>query len=144
MIYCIVEGRTDCIILTKVFDVVKADVKIIVSNGFPSMPAVARTIMSYMEQEDKVMIVCDQDNFMEGSYGKDMLGFLLRGAMNNPSFALFTFDPNIDYLVAKSNNDRRWKSKPDEIERMVNENIESIMRDETIIRIIEFVNNLGS
>lgn len=45
MIYCIVEGKTDCIILTKVFDIVKVEVKIIVSNGFPSMPAVARTII---------------------------------------------------------------------------------------------------
>lgn len=139
MIYCIVEGRTDCIILTRVFNVVQADVKIIVSNGFPSMPAVARTIMSYMEQEDKVMIICDQDNFEEGSYGKDMLGFLLRGAMNNPSFALFTFDPNIDYLVANSEKDRRWKSNPDEIEKRINENIESILKDETINKIIEFV-----
>ena len=139
MIYCIVEGRTDCIILTRVFNVVQADVKIIVSYGFPSMPAVARTIMSYMEQEDKVMIVCDQDKFVEGSYGKDLLGFLLRGAMNNPSFALFTFDPNIDYLLAKSEKDRRWKSNPDEIERRINENIKSILKDETINRIIEFV-----
>lgn len=139
MIYCIVEGRTDCIILMRVFNVVQADVKIIVSNGFPSMPAVARTIMSYMEQEDKVMIICDQDNFEEGSYGKDMLGFLLRGAMNNPSFALFTFDPNIDYLVANSEKDRRWKSNPDEIEKRINENIESILKDETINKIIEFV-----
>lgn len=139
MIYCIVEGRTDCIILMRVFNVVQADVKIIVSNGFPSMPAVARTIMSYMEQEDKVMIICDQDNFEEGSYGKDMLGFLLRGAMNNPSFALFTFDPNIDYLVANSEKDRRWKNNPDEIEKRINENIESILKDETINKIIEFV-----
>ena len=139
MIYCIIEGKTDCIILTKVFDIVKAEVKIIVSNGFPSMPAVARTIMSYMEQEDKVMIVCDQENFMEGSYGKDMLGFLLRGAMNNPSFAMFTFDPNIDYLVAKSDEDRGWKSNPSEIERRVNENIEPILKDVTINRIIEFI-----
>lgn len=139
MIYCIVEGRTDCIILMRVFNVVQADVKIIVSNGFPSMPAVARTIMSYMEQEDKVMIICDQDNFEEGSYGKDMLGFLLRGAMNNPSFALFTFDPNIDYLVANSEKDRRWKRNPDEIEKRINENIESILKDETINKIIEFV-----
>lgn len=139
MIYCIVEGRTDCIILMRVFNVVQADVKIIVSNGFPSMPAVARTIMSYMEQEDKVMIICDQDNFEEGSYGKDTLGFLLRGAMNNPSFALFTFDPNIDYLVANSEKDRRWKSNPDEIEKRINENIESILKDETINKIIEFV-----
>lgn len=123
----------------RVFNVVQADVKIIVSNGFPSMPAVARTIMSYMEQEDKVMIICDQDNFEEGSYGKDMLGFLLRGAMNNPSFALFTFDPNIDYLVANSEKDRRWKSNPDEIEKRINENIESILKDETINKIIEFV-----
>lgn len=139
MIYCIVEGRTDCIILTKVFDIVKAEVKIIVSNGFPSMPAVARTIMSYMEQEDKVMIVCDQENFMEGSYGKDMLGFLLRGAMNNPSFAMFTFDPNIDYLVAKSDEDRGWKGDSSEIERRVNENIEPILKDVTINGIIEFI-----
>lgn len=139
MIYCIVEGKTDCIILKKVFDIVKAEVKIIASNGFPSMPAVARTIMSYMEQEDKVMIVCDQENFMEGSYGKDMLGFLLRGAMNNPSFALFTFNPNIDSLVARSNEDRGWKGKPSEIERRVNENIEFILKDVTINRIIEFI-----
>lgn len=139
MIYCIVEGRTDCIILTKVFDIVKAEVKIIVSNGFPSMPAVARTIMSYMEQEDKVMIVCDQENFMEGRYGKDMLGFLLRGAMNNPSFGMFTFDPNIDYLVAKSDEDRGWKGDSSEIEKRVNENIEPILKDVTINGIIEFI-----
>lgn len=139
MIYCIVEGKTDCIILTKVFDIVKVEVKIIVSNGFPSMPAVARTIMSYMEQEDKVMIVCDQENFKEGSYGKDMLGFLLRGAMNNPSFAMFTFDPNIDYLVGKSGEDIGWKRNPSEIERRVNENIEPILKDVTINSIIEFI-----
>lgn len=139
MIYCIVEGKTDCIILTKVFDIVKVEVKIIVSNGFPSMPAVARTIMSYMEQEDKVMIVCDQENFKEGSYGKDMLGFLLRGAMNNPSFAMFTFDPNIDYLVGKSGEDIGWKRNPSEIERRVNENIEHILKDVTINSIIEFI-----
>lgn len=139
MIYCIVEGKTDCIILTKVFDIVKVKVKIIVSNGFPSMPAVARTIMSYMEQEDKVMIVCDQENFKEGSYGKDMLGFLLRGAMNNPSFAMFTFDPNIDYLVGKSGEDIGWKRNPSEIERRVNENIEPILKDVTINSIIEFI-----
>lgn len=139
MIYCIVEGKTDCIILTKVFDIVKVEVKIIVSNGFPSMPAVARTIMSYMEQEDKVMIVCDQENFKEGSYGKDMLGFLLRGAMNNPSFAMYTFDPNIDYLVGKSGEDIGWKRNPSEIERRVNENIEPILKDVTINSIIEFI-----
>ena len=139
MIYCIVEGKTDCIILTKVFDIVKVEVKIIVSNGFPSMPAVARTIMSYMEQEDKVMIVCDQEIFKEGSYGKDMLGFLLRGAMNNPSFAMFTFDPNIDYLVGKSGEDIGWKRNPSEIERRVNENIEPILKDVTINSIIEFI-----
>ena len=139
MIYCIVEGKTDCIILTKVFDIVKVEVKIIVSNGFPSMPAVTRTIMSYMEQEDKVMIVCDQENFKEGSYGKDMLGFLLRGAMNNPSFAMFTFDPNIDYLVGKSGEDIGWKRNPSEIERRVNENIEPILKDVTINSIIEFI-----
>lgn len=139
MIFCIVEGITDHIILTKVFDIVKVEVKIIVSNGFPSMPAVARTIMSYMEQEDKVMMVCDQESFMEGSYGKDMLGFLLRGAMNNPSFALFTFDPNIDHLVAKSNEDRGWKGNLSEIERRVYENKESILKDVTIKEIIGFV-----
>lgn len=139
MIYCIVEGKTDCIILTKVFDIVKVEVKIIVSNDFPSMPAVARTIMSYMEQEDKVMIVCDQENFKEGSYGKDMLGFLLRGAMNNPSFAMYTFDPNIDYLVGKSGEDIGWKRNPSEIERRVNENIEPILKDVTINSIIEFI-----
>lgn len=103
------------------------------------MPAVARTIMSYMEQENKVMIVCDQENFMEGSYGKDMLGFLLRGAMNNPSFALFTFDPNIDYLVAKSDEDRGWKGNSCEIERRVIENIEPILKDVTINGILEFI-----
>ncbi len=139
MIYCIVEGTTDCVILTKVFDAVEADVKIIVSGGFSTMPAIARTIMSYMEQEDKAMIVCDQDNFIEGSYGKDILGFLLRGATNNPSFALFTFNPNIDYLVAESKEDKRWKCNSDEIEKRINENIKSILKDKTIKRITKFV-----
>lgn len=138
MIYCIVEGKTDSIILTKVFDAVNANVKIIISNGFPSMPAVARTIMSYMDTEDKVMIVCDQDSFHEGSYGKDMLGFLLRGAVNNPSFALFTFDPNIDYLVAKPGENKGWKAKAREIEKRINDNIDAILKDETIKKIIEF------
>ncbi len=138
MSYCIVEGRTDCIILTKVFDAVKTDVKIIVSNGFPSMPAVARTIMSYMEENDKVMIVCDQDNFQEGSYGKDMLGFLLRGAMNNPSFKLFTFNPNIDYLVANPQEGRGWKVDATEVEKRVCENMESILNDNTVRLIVEF------
>lgn len=85
------------------------------------------------------MIVCDQENFKEGSYGKDMLGFLLRGAMNNPSFAMFTFDPNIDYLVGKSGEDIGWKRNPSEIERRVNENIEPILKDVTINSIIEFI-----
>lgn len=138
MIYCIVEGRTDCMILTKVFDAVKAKVRIIISNGFPSMPAVARTIMSYMAEDDKVMIVCDQDNFQEGRYGKDMLGFLLRGAMNNPSFKLFTFGPNIDYLLAKSDEGKGWKGNKDEIERRVNENMDSILQDQTVRLIIDF------
>lgn len=137
--FCIVEGKTDRYILSKVFKEVNVNVKFIVTNGISSMPAVARTIMSYKEQEDKVMIVCDQDNFKEGRYGKDVLGFLLRGDMNNPSFALFTFDPNIDYLVAKSKEDRGWKINTDEIERRINNNIESILKDETINRIIEFV-----
>lgn len=138
MIYCIVEGKTDDLILTKIFSKVNANVKIIVSNGFPSMPAVARTIMSYMEPEDKVMIVCDQDSFHEGSYGKDMLGFLLRGAMNNPSFALFTFDPNIDYLVAKEGENRGWKANSGEIEKRVKDKIDEILKDETVKKIIEF------
>lgn len=138
MIYCIVEGKTDSIILTKVFGAVNTNVKIIVSNGFPSMPAVARTIMSYMEPEDKVMIVCDQDSFHEGSYGKDMLGFLLRGAINNPSFALYTFDPNIDYLVVKTGENKKWKANAREIEKRVNDNIDAILNDETIKKIIEF------
>lgn len=138
MIYCVVEGRTEGIILAKVFDAVKADVKIIVSYGFPSMPAVARTIMSYMEQEDKVMIVCDQDNFQEGRYGKDMLGFLLRGAINNPLFSLFTFEPNIDYLVSKQGEDRSWKKNTDEIEKRTNENMDTILNDNTVKRIVAF------
>lgn len=138
MIYCIVEGKTDSIILTKIFGAVNANVKIIVSNGFPSMPAVARTIMSYMESEDKVMIVCDQDSFHEGSYGKDMLGFLLRGAINNPAFALFTFDPNIDYLVAKTGENKGWKANIGEIEKRINDNIDAILNDETVKKIIEF------
>lgn len=139
MIYCIVEGKTDSLILSKVFETVNVDVKIIESNGFPSMPAVARTIMSYMESEDKVMIVCDQDNFHEGSYGKDMLGFLLRGAMNNSSFKLFTFDPNIDYLIAKPGEGRVRKDKIDVVEKRINENMSSILQDKTVVEIIEFV-----
>ena len=92
MIYCIVEGQSDAIIMSTVLnEIQKLGAKIIMSNGFPSMPAVARTIMSYMDRRDKVLMVCDQDDFKEGSYGKDMLRFLLRGAMNNQSIELFVF-----------------------------------------------------
>lgn len=79
MVYCIVEGQTDAIILTTIFRRIEGlEVKIIISDGFPSMPAVARTIMSFMERKDKVMIVCDQDNFLRDGYGRDMFGFLMR------------------------------------------------------------------
>lgn len=139
MVYCIVEGHSDAIILSTVFQRIGFSmVKIIVSGGFPSLPAVARTIMSYTERGDKTMIVCDQDNFHAGGYGRDMFGFLLRGAINNPSFQLFTFNPNIDYLIAKPGEDRGWKKNTPEIEKRVNENIDAILKDETVNKIIEF------
>ncbi len=139
MVYCIVEGQTDAIILTTIFRRIEGlEVKIIISDGFPSMPAVARTIMSFMERKDKVMIVCDQDNFLRDGYGRDMFGFLMRGAINNPSFQLFTFNPNIDYLVASSDEERGWKRNSGEIEKKVNEHIERILKDETVNKIIGF------
>ena len=141
MIYCIVEGKTDCVILEKVFKSLDITVKVITSNGFPSLPAVARTIMSYMNPNDKVMIVCDYDNFRENSYGKEMLAFLLRGAMSNPSFALFTFDPNIDHLIQKTYENKKCKKNVSEIEAMVNSNIDRIKENKTIQKIIEFVKN---
>lgn len=139
MIYCIVEGQSDAIIMSTVLnEIQKLGAKIIMSNGFPSMPAVARTIMSYMDRRDKVLMVCDQDDFKEGSYGKDMLRFLLRGAMNNQSIELFVFNPNIDKLVSTSGEGNVWKGKPAELEQRVRDNIDSILKDETIIRILEF------
>ena len=100
MVYCIVEGQTDIVILSIVLkEKCSQPVKIIMSGGFPSMPAVARTIMSYIEIGDRVMIVCDQDSFDNVGYKRDMFGFLLRGASNNPAFKLFTFSPNIDILI---------------------------------------------
>jgi hypothetical protein len=139
MVYCIVEGQTDALILSMIFSRIEGlTVKMIVSDGFPSMPAVARTIMSRMDRRDKTMIVCDQDNFQRGGYGRDMFGFLLRGAINNPSFKLFTFNPNIDHLIAKPSDDRGWKRNFEEIEKRVNENIEAILNDETIKKIIDF------
>lgn len=139
MVYCIVEGQTDAIILTTIFRTIKGlEVKIIISDGFPSMPAVARTIMSFMERKDKVMIVCDQDNFLRDGYSRDMFGFLMRGAINNPSFQLFTFNPNIDCLVAESDVGRLRKRNKSEIEKMVNKRIETILKDETVKNIIGF------
>ena len=139
MVYCIVEGHSDAIILSTVFERIDGiDVKIIVSEGFPSMPAVARTIMSFMNSRDKAMIVCDQDNFQRGGYGRDMFCFLMRGAINNPSFQLFTFDPNIDYLVTKQGEEPGRKGKSEEIVRRVNENIDAILKDETVSKIIRF------
>ena len=80
--YCIVEGKSDAVILSAIFKQgLDNQPKIIESNGFPSMPAVARTILSFAEETDKVIIVCDQDSFDNVSYQKNMLGFLLRGAM---------------------------------------------------------------
>lgn len=139
MVYCIVEGQSDAYILSSVFNKVGVSmVKIIVSDGFPSLPAVARTIMSFMERGDKAMIVCDQDNFQREGYGRSMFSFLLKGAMNNPSFQLFTFNPTIDYLVSKQGEERDWKRNPDDIEKRVNDNFEAILNDETIKKIIAF------
>jgi hypothetical protein len=139
MIYCIVEGQTDKVILSIVLnETCHIETKIIVTDGFPSMPAVARTIMSFMNLGDKVMIVCDQDNFQEGKYGRDMLNFLLRGAMNNNSFELFTFDPNIDKLISKPNEAKTWKRNHKLIETRVRDNINIILQEETMKRIVEF------
>ncbi len=140
MVYCIVEGQSDRYILSVVLKKCEGlSVNIIVSDGFPSMPAVARTIMSFMNKGDKVMIVCDEDNFQRGGYGRNMFNFLMRGAAYNPSFQLFTFRPNIDYLISKkTGKDNKWKSNPAEIEKRVNENINTILNDETINKIIAF------
>lgn len=139
MVYCIVEGQSDALILSTIFDRNDVrNVKIIVSEGFPSMPAVARTIMSFMGRRDRVMIVCDDDNFQNGGYGRDMFGFLLRGAMNNNSFRLFTFNPNIDTLLVNPGEEKLPSKNPDEIERRTVENIDAILKDETINQIIAF------
>ena len=94
--------------------------------------------MSFMNRRDKAMLVCDQDNFKKGGYGRDMFGFLMRGAINNTSFKLFTFNPNIDYLVAKPDEGRILKWNMGEIEKRVNERIETILKDETVKNIIGF------
>lgn len=139
MVYCIVEGVTDSVIMSAILNEQNhLGVKIIFSGGFPTMPAVARTIMSSMEKGDKAMIVCDRDNFQAGRYGRDMLGFLLRGAVNNPAFALFAFSPNIDKLVADPGENKSWKKDPEELSRRIEGRMERILQDETVMKIIEF------
>lgn len=139
MIYCIVEGYTDkkilSFIIDKVFDK-KSNINIIVTSGFHSIPAVVRTVMSFMESDDKVMIVCDQENFNNDIYSKNMLGFLLRGAMNNSSLKLFTFKPNIDILLHSNNI---HKNDYERLKQEVNKNMDSIMKNETIKEILEFI-----
>lgn len=140
MIYCIVEGKSDVVILSAIFgEKINEQPKIIESNGFPSIPAVARTILSFAEETDKVMIVCDQDSFDNESYQKNMLGFLLRGAMNNPQFKLFTFNPNIDVLIPNEMKVKGWKNKTNELKSYVFEHIEAIMTNETVQEIINFI-----
>lgn len=140
MVYCIVEGKSDAVILSAIFKQgLDNQPKIIESNGFPSMPAVARTILSFAEETDKVIIVCDQDSFDNVSYQKNMLGFLLRGAMNNPLFKLITFNPNIDVLIPNDMKVKGWKNKTNELKRYVVEHIEKIMTNETIKEIISFI-----
>ena len=141
MIYCVVEGKTDGAIISSVFkNLGIQSVKIINSNGFPSMPAVARTIMSYMNSDDKVMIICDKDDFRGSDSSTGMYGYLLRGAMYNPSFGLFVFDPNIDCLIVEPVEGSKWKgNKPTEINRMVAEKIDAIKRNDTIKKIMSFI-----
>ena len=139
MIYCIVEGTFEQRLFTAVFTRIGVSFKIIVSRGFPSIPAVARTVMSFMDDGDKVIIVCDQSNFQEGRYGRDMLGFLLRGAMNNPNFSLFVFDPSIDTLIPRLCDNPEWKGQPQVIDNQIRANIETILSDETIRSIITFI-----
>jgi hypothetical protein len=139
MVYCIVEGRTDTVILSSIFENKCEIPKIIVSNGIPSMPAVARTILSFMEESDKVALVCDQDSFDETKYQKEMLGFLLRGAMNNPRFKLFVFDPNIDVLIPEEYKKKGWKQKTRELHDVVIENMDKIMKHTTVKELLDFV-----
>lgn len=140
MVYCIVEGKSDAVILAAIFkQVLNNQPKIIESNGFPSMPAVARTILSFAEETDKVMIVCDQDSFDNESYQMNMLGFLLRGAMNNPQFKLVTFNPNIDVLIPNEMKVKGWKTKTDEQKSFVIEHMESVMTNETVQEIVDFI-----
>lgn len=140
MIYLIVEGKSDAIILSVVFKEISLDsCKIIISNGFPSMPAVARTIMSYIETGDRVLIVCDQESFNDAGYKRNMFAFLMRGAGNNPAFRLFTFVPNIDILIPGLEKNKRLKGDCPELEKMVIGNMESILKNETIKRIAEFI-----
>ncbi len=138
--YCIVEGKSDSVILSAIFEQgLDNKPKIIESNGFPSMPAVARTILSFAEETDKVMIVCDQDSFDNESYQKNMLGFLLRGAMNNPQFKLVTFNPNIDVLIPKEMKVKGWKNKTNELKRYVSGHIKDMMANGTVQEIIGFI-----
>lgn len=140
MIYLIVEGETDAFILTVVLKEMSfGSYKIIKSNGFPSMPAVARTIMSYINTGDRVLIVCDQDSFNDAGYKKNMFAFLMRGAGNNPAFKLFTFVPNIDILIPELEENKGLKGDYPELEKKIIENMESILENETIQSIVAFV-----
>lgn len=140
MIYLIVEGDTDAFILTVVLKELSfGSCKIIKSNGFPSMPAVARTIMSYIDTGDRVLIVCDQDSFNDVGYKRDMFAFLMRGASNNPAFKLFTFVPNIDILIPGLKEMKGLKGNYPELGKKIIENMESISKNETIQSILAFV-----
>ncbi len=140
MIYLIVEGDTDAFILTVVLKEMSfGSCKIIKSNEFPSMPAVARTIMSYIDTGDRVLIVCDHDSFNDAGYKRDMFAFLMRGAGNNPAFKLFTFDPNIDILIPGLEENKGLKGNYPDLEKKIIENMESISKNETIQSILAFV-----
>ena len=78
-------------------------------------------------------------SIQNNSYQKNMLGFLLRGAMNNPQFKLFVFNPNIDVLIPAEMKVKGWKTKTNELKSFVIEHIESVMTNETVQEIISFI-----
>ena len=140
MLYCITEGKTDSIILSTIIkNQLNEESKMIVSSGIPSIPAVARTILSFIQESDKVIVVCDQDSFDDENYQKGMLGFLLRGAMNNPQLKVFIFNPNIDILIPEQNKTPGWKRRASQLPGIVNEHIASIAENETVKAIIQFI-----
>lgn len=142
MIYCITEDQSDSLILSAYFELALEHVprKMIVSNGVPSIPAIARTILSFAEESDRVIVICDQDSFENEKYQKDMLGFLLRGAMNNPLFRLFVFDPNMGILIPEEKKIKGWNSKAKYIQTVVSECSSCIAQNQTIMEILSFIN----